>query len=152
MVDSLTNEIILGIAAKIKEIYKGKANYPIYTDSEEQGIEKPCFFIKSLNGEETREIGIQNQYYKDLRNIVIIGHTINGNTEILNNMADNLCNLEYIELSDKTLIRAEKLHYKIEDDILHFFVDYKLFIEKNKNKEQSMDGFTLNGEVKNESN
>lgn len=148
MVDSVTNEIILGIAAKIKEIYKGKENYPIYTDSEGQGVEKPCFFIKVLNGEEAREIGLQNRFYKDTLNIVIIGYTIDGNTEILNNMIDNLYELEYIELSDESLIRAMKLHPKIEDGILQFFIDYELFIKKHKDIETEMNDYKQSEGVK----
>ena len=34
MVKSVVNEIVLGIAAKVKAIYKDKGNYPIYTDNE----------------------------------------------------------------------------------------------------------------------
>ena len=73
MVKNVVNEIVLGIAAKVKAIYKDKGDYPIYTDNEEQGLEKPCFFIKVLNGEESREIGLVSKFYKDLLNIVIIG-------------------------------------------------------------------------------
>lgn len=56
MVKKVVNEIVLAIATKIKAIYVEKGDYPIYTDNEEQGLEKPCFFIKILNGEENREI------------------------------------------------------------------------------------------------
>ena len=108
MVKSVVNEIVLGIAAKVKAIYKDKGDYPIYTNNEEQGLEKPCFFIKVIDGNESREIGLENKFYKDLLNIVIIGYTLDGNTEILNDMIDNLYELEYIELSDKSLIRAIK--------------------------------------------
>ena len=37
MVKSVVNEIVLGIAAKVKAIYKDKGDYPIYTNNEEQG-------------------------------------------------------------------------------------------------------------------
>lgn len=148
MVKNVVNEIVLGIAAKVKAIYKDKGDYPIYTDNEEQGLEKPCFFIKVLNGEESREIGLVSKFYKDLLNIVIIGYTLDGNTEILNDMIDNLYGLEYIELSDKSLIRAIKLHPKVEDEVLHFLIDYSLFIKKDNNETTKMDDYNLNGEVK----
>lgn len=150
MVNNVINEIIYGIAAKIKQ--KCSNNYPIYTDSKKQGEERSCFFIKVLNGDESREIGLNNRFYKDLLNIVIIFYTENGETEIVNDMIDNLYELEYIELSDKSLIRAIKLHHKVEDGVLHFFIDYKLFIEKDPNVITKMDDYNLSGEVKKDEN
>lgn len=152
MVDNVTNEIIYGIAAKIKEIYKDKENYPIYTDKEEQGEERPCFFIKDLTGDENREIGLHNRFYKKTLNIVIIFFTENGETELVNDVIDNLYELEYIELSDKSLIRAMKLHHKVEDGVLHFFIDYTLFIEKNPSIAVKMNDYSLSGEVKKDEN
>ena len=152
MVKNVINEIVLGIADKIHEIYKDKGNYSIYTDAQKQNLEKPCFFIKVLNGEETKEIGLKNKFYKDMLNIVIIGHTLDGNTEILNDMIDNLYGLEYIKLSDNSLIRAIKLYPKIEDETLHFFIDYKLFIKKEDDELIKMDDYSLSGEVKKDEN
>lgn len=148
MVKNVVNEIVIGIAAKITELYKEKGNYPIYTDDVKQGLEKPCFFIKYLNGNENREIGLQDRFYKDKLNFDIIGYTEDGNTEILNNMIDNLYELEYIELTDKTKIRAAKLHPKIEDGVLHFFIDYEVFIKKDENTTIKMNDYSHNGEVK----
>lgn len=150
MVDSVINEIIIGIATKINNIYEKK--YPIYTDAQQQGVNKPCFFIKYLNGEENREIGLQDRFYKDKANFVIIGYTEDGDTEILNNMIDNLYDLEYIELTDKTLLRAKKLHPKIEDGVLHFFIDYEIFIKKENVATIKMDNYDLTGEVKKDEN
>ena len=152
MVKSVVNEIVLGIAAKVKAIYKDKGDYPIYTNNEEQGLEKPCFFIKVIDGNESREIGLENKFYKDLLNIVIIGYTLDGNTEILNDMIDNLYELEYIELSDKSLIRAIKLHQKVEDGVLHFFIDYNLSIKKDDDATIKMNDYNLSGEVKKDEN
>ena len=86
-------------------------------------------------------------------NIVVIGYTLDGNTEILHSMIENLYDLEYIKLSDGSQIRAMKLHPKIEDDVLHFFIDYNLFIKKEKEKTIEMDGYQLSeGGKDNESN
>ena len=37
---------------------------------------------------------------------------------------------------------------KIEDGVLHFFIDYKLFICKGENDNTQMNNYDLNGEVK----
>ena len=117
MVKSVVNEIIQGIANKIALLYKDKGQYPIYTDRKLQNLEKPCFFIKVLNGEEKNEIGLKDRFYRDLLSIVIIGYAMDEDTEVLNDMSDTLYELEYIELSDKSKIRADKLNHKIEDGI-----------------------------------
>ena len=159
MVKSVVNEIIQGIANKIALLYKDKGQYPIYTDRKLQNLEKPCFFIKVLNGEEKKEIGLKDRFYRgdvmrntsleeDLLSIVIIGYAMDEDTEVLNDMSDTLYELEYIELSDKSKIRADKLNHKIEDGILHFFIDYKLFIKKDINETTKMNDYNLSGEVK----
>lgn len=148
MVKSVVNEIIQGIANKIALLYKDKGQYPIYTDRKLQNLEKPCFFIKVLNGEEKNEIGLKDRFYRDLLSIVIIGYAMDEDTEVLNDMSDTLYELEYIELSDKSKIRADKLNHKIEDGILHFFIDYKLFIKKDIHETTKMNDYNLSGEVK----
>lgn len=110
------------------------------------------FFIKYLNGDENREIGLQDRFYKDKLNFVIIGYTQDGDTEILNDMIDNLYELEYIELTDRTLLRAQKLHPKTEDGVLHFFIDYEIFIKKDDATTIKMDNYDLTGEVKKDEN
>ena len=45
-----------------------------------------------------------------------------------------------------------KLHPKIEDDVLHFFIDYNLFIKKGKDKTIEMDGYQLSEGGKNSEN
>ena len=123
MVESVVNEIVQGIANKIALLYKDKGKYPIYTDRKKQNLERPCFFIKVLNGEEKKEIGLKDRFYKDLLSIVIIGHAIDEDTEVLNDMIDTLYEL-------------------------HFFIDYSLFIKKDNNETTKMDDYNLNGEVK----
>ena len=150
MVDSVVKEVVIGIATKINKIYENK--YPIYTDGEQQGVDKPCFFIKYLKGEENREIGLQDRFYKDKLNFVIIGYTEDGNSDILYDMIDNLYELEYIELTDKTLLRAYKLHPEVEDGILHFFIDYEIFIKKDETTTIKMNNYDLTGEVKKDEN
>lgn len=91
---------------------------------------------------------MKDRFYRDLLSIVIIGYAMDEDTEVLNDMSDTLYELEYIELSDKSKIRADKLNHKIEDGILHFFIDYKLFIKKDINETTKMNDYNLSGEVK----
>ena len=153
MVKNVIDEIVNAIADKIVSSYGGKDKcYPIYDSSFQQGEERPCFFIKYLNSEEKREIGLQNRFYKDLINIVIVGYTNDGDISVIYEMIENLNNLEYITLSDKTLLRADKLHPKIDDGVLQFFIDYKIFIKKQDDELTKMDNYKFDGEVKKDEN
>ena len=67
-------------------------------------------------------------------------------------MIDKLYELEYIELTDKTLLRADKLHPEVEDGILHFFIDYEIFIKKDDTTTIKMNNYDMTGEVKKDEN
>lgn len=141
------NSVIAGISLKIKEIF-GDSHH-IYDDSVEQGMIKPCFFINFLDGEETRQIGLEIKSYLDTLHFDITGFAENDDRATLNDMADKLYSLEYITLNDKTLLRADKLKPKIQDNVLHFFIDYKIFINKKDTESTKMSEFEYNEEVKN---
>ena len=136
MVKNVIEAVIYAMAAKMSEIFandKGESKYPIYKNGEEQGVDKPCFFIKYLTGEESREIGLKDRFYKDTLNFVIIGYT-----------------LEYVTATDGTLLRAMKLHPEIDDGVLHFLIDYKIFVKKENEVAENMNNYDFNEEVKNE--
>lgn len=149
MIKNVIDEIVNAIANKIVDVYGGREKcYPIYDSSLQQGEQRPCFFIKYLKGDEKREIGLQNRFYKDLINFVIVGYTEDGNMSVIYEMINNLNELEYITLSDKTILRADKLHPEVDDGVLQFFIDYKIFIKKEDNELTKMDNYKFDGEVK----
>lgn len=128
-------KIIDGISIKLNEIFGD--DYEIYDNKVEQGMKKPCFFIYFLDGDINRQIGLGVKSYLDVLHFDIVGFSKNDSRIELNDMSDKLrYGLEYITLADKTLIRANNLKSKIEDDVLHFFIDYKIFTsQKDSEKE-----------------
>ena len=153
MVKNVIEAVIYAMAAKMSEIFandKGESKYPIYKNGEEQGVDKPCFFIKYLTGEESREIGLKDRFYKDTLNFVIIGYTLDGDETILHEMLEGLYELEYVTATDGTLLRAMKLHPEIDDGVLHFLIDYKIFVKKENEVAENMNNYDFNEEVKNE--
>lgn len=146
MVDNVVDTVTNGIADKIDMLFEKK--YPIYPNKREQGMEKPCFFIKYIDGNESREIGLENNYYKDLLHFDIIGFSKDGDTKTLHLMIDKLYELEFIEIKDGTTLMARKLNPKIEDEVLHFMIDFSIFIKKEIPAPTKMDNFDLKGEIK----
>lgn len=141
------NEIITGISLKIKEIFGD--GYHVYDDGVEQGLEKPCFFINYLDGEETRQIGLEIKSYLDTLHFDVTGFAENDDRPSLNDMADKLYYLKYIKLNNGILIRADSLKPTIKDNVLHFFIDYKIFINKKDTESTKMGEMNYNEEVKN---
>ena len=141
------NTVISGLSLKIKELFGD--NYHIYDDKVKQGMQKPCFFINFINGEESRQVGLEIKSYLDTLFFDITGFAENDERAELNNMIDKLYNLEYITLADGTLLRANSLKPKIEDNVLHFFIDYKIFINKKGEESIKIEDVNFNEGVKN---
>lgn len=57
--------------------------------------------------------------------------------------------LEYITLSDGSVIRGTDMHYRTTDGALHFFVSYNLFILKDREKAEKMQSLKAEGAIKN---
>lgn len=142
----LVNDIIVGLSMKINKIFSD--TYKIYDDNVKQGLEKPCFFINWINGEETRQIGIEKRNYLDKLHFDITGFSQNDTRIELNDMADKLYDLEYITLKNGILLRADSMKPEISDGVLHFFLDYKIFIAKEDETSEKMNLYDLNREVK----
>lgn len=140
------NPIIAGISIKMNELFGD--GYKIYDNNVNQGMEKPCFFINFLDGEESRQIGLEIRSYLDTLHFDITGFAENDDRATLNDMIDKLYDLEYIKLENGVLIRADKMKPKIEDEVLHFFIDYKVFVNKKDDESIKMDNYDYNEEVK----
>lgn len=142
-----TNDVIDGISIKINEIFGDK--YKIYTNNVKQGLEMPCFFIKTLPSSRRKLIGSR---YENTDNIVI--HTMLEDREDiiekLNDIADKLYNLEYITLLNGDMLKGYDMKTEISDKVLLFFVTYKYFTYTEIQKETEMENLTINGEVKND--
>lgn len=123
----MINEIIAGISTKLFETFG--ANYTIYTENVEQFLKEPCFYIELVNSNRSQIIGNR---YKSENSFDI--HFFTAEDELkkdFRSVADVLFDaLEYIRLGNGDLLRGINMHYEIVDDVLHFFVDYNMILQK----------------------
>lgn len=142
-----TNDIIDGISIKINKLFGD--GYKIHTNNVKQGLEMPCFFIKSLPSSKKKLIGNR---YENTDNLVV--HAMIEDSEDiiekLNDIADKLYELEYITLLNSDMLKGHDMKTEISDNVLLFFVTYKYFTYIETQKENEMNNLTINGEVKNE--
>ena len=141
----MINSIIEGISIAINTEFGER--YTIYTESVEQGLKEPCFFISCLNP--TSKVFLGERYFRT-NQMCIQYIPINKSVEKeeCNAVVERLFNcLEYITVGED-LIRGSKMNAEIVDGILNFFVNYDLFTLRLRNKEDAMDEVLRNVAVK----
>lgn len=124
----MLNKIIDGISLKLNQVFGD--GYEIYGDTDIlQGLKEPCFFIAILNPSHKKLIG--QRYFREYPfNIQYFPKNEEDNIE-LNEVASELFDaLEYIPLSDNDSVRGTAMNYTIVDGVLHFMVNYNVFLRK----------------------
>lgn len=138
-----TNDIIDGVSIKLNELFGDK--YNIYTNNVKQGLEMPCFFIKTLPSNKKKLIG--NRYENEI-NLVIYSMLEEEKQEEFNDISDKLYELEYITLLNRDMLKGYDMKTEISDGVLLFFITYKFFTYKETTKANDMEEISSNGEVK----
>jgi len=119
----MLNEIVNGISIKLNSIFGD--GYEIYTDDVEQGLEEPCFFIKSLVVINKPLLGKRKQrtYPFDITYFPQA-----GNEEMMEVSEKALEGLEYITLINGDLLRGSSLEAEIVDGVLHVSVNFNVIL------------------------
>ncbi|WP_182185561.1 phage tail terminator family protein [Pectinatus frisingensis] len=127
----MVNDLLQGINNKLFEIFGDK--YSIYNNEVKQDFEEPCFFILELRG--SNDLVISNRYRR-VHSFDVQYHPEfnNQSAQEINNTADILMEqMEYITVAGN-LIRGTNMNYEKVDNVLHFFIDYDVFIIKPRDK------------------
>lgn len=123
MINSIVESISISLDAEFGDKYK------IHMEAKRQGMQEPCFFIQCLNP--TEELFLGKRYFR--RNPFCIQYfpedELHGNREC-RAVAERLffC-LEYLDVCGASVMGTER-KYEVVDGILHFFVNYDLFVYK----------------------
>lgn len=141
----MLNNIINAISLKLNQVFGD--TYTNYTEPIKQGLKEPCFFIKLLTLDQTQIIG--KRYFRQQPfDIHYFPSAEDKNTEMIN-MIDSLSDaLEYITLSDGDVLHGTKLNGDIVDGVLHFFVNYNIYVHKTEDVADYMENVTVESEVK----
>lgn len=140
------NEIQNGIASVLFKSFK----YPIYIDEIKADAQFPCFVIETLNTEQTHIMDIRYSRRNDFDIMFFISDDdyIEAQQEQINPITEDLYfDLEYITLSDGSLLNGIDMSHRVTDGILHFKVSYEYHILKNKHNTDPMLTLHQNQEV-----
>ncbi len=122
MINSIIDSISIALNAEFGDCYKN------YKEEKKQDLEEPCFFIQCLNP--TQRLFLNKRYFrKNQFCIQYFPETGDKNEECLA-VAERLLEcLEYLTVNSD-LVMGTKMHYEVIDGILHFFVNYDMFVYK----------------------
>ena len=145
----MLNETIDGISVKLNETFGGE--YTIYKENVPQDLHEPAFIITHLITLNSAKL--PNRYLrKQTFNIKYFPKDkYNAKNEMYDVAEKMLIALEYINLSHNenfdNLCRGTKMRYEVVDGILHFFVNYDLFVKKEVVKQDNMEDLTISSKA-----
>ncbi|MGL5512133.1 MAG: phage tail terminator family protein [Sporomusa sp.] len=124
----MLNDIIDGISIALDAEFP---DYQIYIDDIEQGMKTPCFLIVNLLNRETQKL--DNRYLREHSfNVHYFPENITNPRREVTTVGMQLFDvLEYITVNG-SLVRGTSRRHEIVNDVLHFFVDYNVYIHKLK--------------------
>lgn len=141
----IINKIIDGISESLNKEFGD--TYEIYTEDIEQGLQEPCFSIVCINPAMNQVLG--KRYFKP--NSFCIHYFPKNKNEAkseINDVTEKLFNcLEYIEV-DGDLCSGTELHAEPVDGVLNFFVNFDLFVYKEREKQPYMETHEYKTSVK----
>ena len=148
----MINKIIDGISKAINKEFGN--SYEIYTEEIEQGLKEPCFSIVCINP--TNNLFRQNRYFR--QNQFCIHYFPSSKEKRLEcqQILEKLYQiLEYFEIEEifegKTSISktmGTKMNGKYDDGVLHFFVNYDMYVNKIEEKRTPMNSYDYTTDVK----
>lgn len=90
-----------------------------------QGLEPPCFFVRLLEPEHTRELGRRAMR---IHPFVVRYYGIDRKNDDYYDMAEKLTSaLQQIDVNGIT-VRGIDMRFEIVDEVLHFFVNYNFLV------------------------
>ena len=123
MINSIIESISVALNAEFGDKYK------IHREEKRQGLKEPCFFIQCLNPME--ELFLWKRYFR--QNQFCIQYfpedKLHGKQECYAVGERLFSCLEYLDVGGD-LVMGTKRKYEVVDGILHFFVNYDLFVYK----------------------
>ncbi|MBC8581373.1 phage tail terminator family protein [Zhenhengia yiwuensis] len=121
----------------IKQLDRFYNPIPIYGEAVPQGFEEPSFFVKVLDGSRAQQL--DRRYIHEVSIDIHYFATSNKDAE---NMANNL--YEQMEVLEAIKIKGKHMKHEVSDKVLHFFIDYKIYLMKDAEQYPKMNRLEAN--------
>jgi hypothetical protein len=140
----MMNLIIDGICTAINSEFGDE--YEIYTESVEQGLEEPSFAVVCLNPSVEQFLG--KKYFRTNQFCIHYFPSSNEQKNECFAVMERLFNAMEVITVDDDSIRGTEMRGEVTDDVLHFFVDYNMFVYKESVDEPFMEILDVDTDVK----
>ena len=143
-----TDAIKSAIAEKINNSVEASIFAAIYKEAQPQGFKTPAFFIREL---ETNEDKLMNDNYMRISDFVVRFHPnelSKTKTMDCNVVGNQLTESLAVVLDSLAPIRGTNIHYEVNDEVLQFFVSYRVKLKQDSLPQQKLEQQTLKQEVK----
>ena len=139
----MINEIIKGICKKLYETFGSDCK--IYKENIPQGFTEPCFYIQHIQTFNHKKLA--NRYLRvNHFNVMYFPSKGNRQMEETHDVIEKLfLSLEEIFVLDN-LVRGAKMSPEIVDNVLHFFVNYDIFVKRPETNDNHMQSLNSNQE------
>ena len=125
----MVNNIKDAISIRLKQLFGN--DYEICSKKVEQGLKVPCFFINVLSQSRRQIIG--NRYYLEVSCDVHYFPSVEDDNDELDEVGSILFDdLEYITMVNGDQLRGTKMSYEKFEGVLHFYVTYGMFVQKER--------------------
>lgn len=141
----MVSDLLNGISVALYDNFEGVT---IYSESVEQGLTEPCFFIVPLNASEIPLLN--NRAYRHVPFDVHYFPKSKTNLELEKVAAKLYIALRRITLPSEDQVNGMNLHHEVQDGVLHFFVEYKPVIYYKGDEAELLGTMTSNVGVKHE--
>jgi hypothetical protein len=138
----MINKIIDGIC----EALDSEFGYEIYTETIEQGLQEPCFSVLCLNPTVGQVLG--DRYFRTNQFCVHYFPESNKKRSECSSAMERLFNVLELITVDGDLVRGTEMHGEIDDGVLHFFVNYDMYVYKETEERPVMASYSHHTDMK----
>lgn len=135
MINAIMDSVMVSLSSEFGDQYK------IHREAKRQGLREPCFFIQCVNP--TSGVFLGKRYFRRIQFCVqyFPKDEQRGGRECCETAERLFSCLEYLDV-EGDLVRGTKMRYEVADGILHFFVNYDMFVYKAEDPVPSMEEIT----------
>lgn len=137
MINAILEAISVSLNAEFGDRYKN------YREEKKQDLKEPCFFIFCINPANRLFLG-KRYFRSNLFCIQYFPESEKRKNEECHAVAERLFScLEYITVNGEPAMGTQ-MRYEIVDEILHFFVNYDMFVYKVSEPLPTMEVLKIN--------
>ena len=138
----MINKIIDGIC----EALHSEFGYEIYTETIEQGLQEPCFSVLCLNPAVEQVLGVR--YFRTNQFCVHYFPSSAEKRSECGSVMERLFNALEIITVDGDFVRGSDIHSEMDEGVLHFFINYNMYVYKETEEPPIMESYSHKPNVK----